>query len=418
MLDKCAAAAECAGMSGTLRCDLAIVGGGMIGLSLARAAAGAGLTTVVVDREDPAALRAAEFDGRVTSLAYGSHAMLSALDLWPALAPHAEPIRDIRVADGGSPFYLHFDHREVGERPFGFMVENLHIRAALLDGLADVANLTWLAPMTVTGWTVEPGAAVLTLGDGRTVRASLVAAADGRNSTLRQWAKIRSVAWSYPQTAIVATIAHTLPHHGVAKEHFLPSGPFALLPMRNDCSSMVWTEHQDRAPALLALSDTGFDAEVQARAGDHLGKVVVASRRWAYPLSLHNAETYIGPRLALVGDAAHAMHPLAGQGLNLGLRDAAWLVETLLAAARLGLDIGSDHVLCRYLRTRRWDALTMLVMTDGLNRLFSNDVAPVRLARDLGLGLVNAIRPAKRFFERRASAMAGDLPALMQGRAL
>lgn len=403
-------------MSDTLRCDLAIVGGGMIGLSLARAAAQAGLEVVAVDREDPAAFSDADFDGRVTSLAYGSHAMLDALGLWPALRDDAEPILDIRVADGNAPFYLHFDHREVGDRPFGYMVENRVIRRALLDGLRDIPGLTWLAPMTVTRWRAEPGCGVLELGDGRTVRASLVAAADGRSSALRQAAGIRSVAWSYPQAAIVATIAHTLPHRGVAKEHFLPSGPFALLPMKNDCSSMVWTERRERAAAMLALDDAAFDAEVQARAGDHLGKVVVASRRWNYPLSLHNAETYIGPRLALVGDAAHAMHPLAGQGLNLGLRDVAWLVEELLAAARLGLDIGSDQVLRRYLRRRRWDALTMLVMTDGLNRLFSNNVAPVRLARDLGLGLVNAVRPAKRFFERRASAMAGDLPALMQGR--
>ncbi|MEQ9640720.1 MAG: UbiH/UbiF/VisC/COQ6 family ubiquinone biosynthesis hydroxylase [Alphaproteobacteria bacterium] len=402
-------------MSDTLRCDLAIVGGGLIGLALARAAARVGFDVVVVDRDDPATHRDADFDGRVTSLAYGSHAMLDALHLWPALAPHAEPILDIRVADGASPLYLHFDHTEVGERPFGFMIENTYLRRALLDGLADVDGLTWLAPLAVEAWTAHPGHGELRLSDGRTIRASLVAAADGRGSALRQAAGIKSIAWRYPQTAIVATLSHELPHHGVAKEHFQPSGPFALLPMRDNRSSMVWTEREATAPAIAALDTPAFEAEVQARAGDHLGRIRLASRRWTYPLALHNAETYVGPRLALVGDAAHAMHPLAGQGLNLGLRDAAWLVEEMTAAARLGLDIGADQMLRGYLRARRWDALTMLVMTDGLNKLFSNDIAPVRLARDLGLGLVNRIAPAKTFFERRASAMSGDLPALMQG---
>lgn len=414
-LDKPGSATDVAFMSDTIRCDLAIVGGGLVGLTLARAAARVGFDVVVVDRDDPAAVTDADFDGRVTSLAYGSHAMLDALDLWPALAPHAEPILDIRVADGDSPLFLHFDHTEVGDRPFGFMVENTYIRRALMDGLESIDGLTWLAPMAVEEWTTHPGHGELRLADGRTVRATLVAAADGRGSALRQAAGIRSVAWRYPQTAIVATLSHELPHHGVAKEHFQPSGPFALLPMRDNRSSMVWTERESVAPDFVALDTPAFEAEVQARAGEHLGKLSLASRRWAYPLSLHNAETYIGPRLALVGDAAHAMHPLAGQGLNLGLRDVAWLVEEMIGAARLGLDIGADQMLRRYLRARRWDALTMLVMTDGLNKLFSNDIAPVRIARDLGLGIVNAIKPAKTFFERRASAMTGDLPQLMQG---
>jgi 2-octaprenyl-6-methoxyphenol hydroxylase len=399
----------------TLRCDLAIVGGGMIGLSLARAAGRVGLEVVLVDREDPAVVRDAAFDGRVTSLAYGSHAMLAALGLWPALAGDAEPILDIRVADGRAPVYLHFDHREVGDRPFGFMVENRLIRRALMDGLDGLPTVRWLAPMAAGDWAAQAGHGALRLADGRLLLASLVVAADGRGSPLRRAAGIRSVAWTYPQTGIVATLAHARPHFGVAKEHFLPAGPFALLPMRGNRSSMVWTERREVAPAMLALDGPAFDAEVQARAGDHLGAVRALGRRWWYPLALHNAETYVGPRLVLVGDAAHAMHPIAGQGLNLGLRDVAWLVEEVAAAARLGLDIGSPAVLRRYAARRRWDALTMLAMTDGLNRLFSNDIGPLRLARDLGLGIVNAIGPAKRFFERRASAMAGDLPALMQG---
>jgi 2-octaprenyl-6-methoxyphenol hydroxylase len=209
-----------------------------------------------------------------------------------------------------------------------------------------------------------------------------------------------------------------LQHHGVAKEHFLNAGPFALLPMTGQRSSMVWTERAALAPRYVGLADAAFAAEVARRAGDHLGRIEAVGPRWSYPLGLQNAERYIDRRLVLVGDAANAMHPIAGQGLNLGLRDVAWLIEVLAGRARLGLDIGQAEVLERYQRRRRWDALTMLLMTDGLNRLFSNDVAPLRLARDLGLGLVQRSGPLKRFFERRAAALAGDLPRLIRGEAV
>lgn len=400
-----------------LSADILVVGGGMIGQSLALALARAGLSVVGVDRLPPAAATTPAFDGRVTSVAYGSHAMLDRLGVWRALSRHAEPILDIRVSDGDAPFYLHFDHRDVGDRPFGFMVENRHIRTALQRAVAAEPDLTMLAPAAVVDLACG-GRAVATLDDGRTVSAPLAVAADGRDSPLRRRFGIRSIGWRYGQTAIVCTARHALPHHGVAKEHFLPAGPFALLPMRGMRSSVVWTERDAAAPAMLDLDDDAFSAELQARAGDHLGAVRVDGPRWRFPLALHNAERYVAPRLALVGDAAHAMHPIAGQGLNLGLRDAACLAELVVEQARLGLDIGAGDLLRRYEQWRRWDALTMLMMTDGLNRLFSTELAPVRLVRGLGLGLVNGLPPLKRLFERHAAAMTGDLPRLIRGEAL
>jgi 2-octaprenyl-6-methoxyphenol hydroxylase len=398
--------------------EILIAGGGMIGLTQALAFASAGLSVVVVDRQPQEVLLDAGQDGRVSSIAYGSHAVFDQLGAWVQMAPFAEPILDIRVSDGHMPFFLHFDHRDVGDRPFGFMLENRRIRLALYDAVAAAPGVTLLAPEELQDIERSQSRATATLGDGRRIRADLLVAADGRGSELRQQAGIRQLAWRYDQTAIVCTVRHEEPHHGVAKEHFLPAGPFALLPMQGNRSSLVWTEKPDHAEAMLALTDEDFDAEIQARAGDHWGAIHCDSRRWAYPLGLANSERYIDQRLALVGDAAHAMHPIAGQGLNLGLRDVAALAEVAVDAARLGLDFGDPQTLERYQQWRRFDALTMLVMTDGLNRLFSTDSSPIRLLRGLGLGAVERVSPLKRFFERHAAAMSGDLPRLVQGQAL
>lgn len=394
-----------------------MLGGGLTGLTQALAMAQAGLAVAVLDRAAPAVQREEAFDGRVTSLAYGSYSMLERLGVWPALADQAEPILDIRVSDEGMPFYLHFDHRDVGDRPFGFMVENRFLRRALQDAVA-ASTVRWLAPVEVASVERLTGRVEARLADGRSVRAALVVGADGRDSQLRREAGIRCLSWRYGQTAIVTTVAHERPHDGVAKEHFLPAGPFALLPMTANRSALVWTEREGLAQTMLTLPDEAFNAEIQARAGDYWGAITAIGPRWSYPLGLQNAERYIDRRLALIGDAAHAMHPIAGQGLNLGLRDAAALAEVVVDAARLGLDIGDAAVMDRYQEWRRFDALTMLVMTDGLNRAFSNRSGLLRLGRGLGLGMINAWPQARRFFERHAAALAGDLPRLIRGAAL
>ena len=404
--------------TGDIKTDVLIVGGGMIGLAQALALASAGLRSVVVERQPTDALTAMDHDGRVSTISYGSAAMFAQLGAWDHMMDHAEPISEIRVADNGAPLFLHFDHREVGDRPFGFTVENRYIRLALHKAMEGKAEITLIAPGELTSLERLQSGVHGTLSDGRTIRAPLVVGAEGRHSPLRQAAGIRSLSWQYDQTAIVTTVRHAGGHGRIAAELFLPAGPFALLPMRGNRSALIWTEKNADAAKFLALNDAAFNDEIMARAGDHWGSIECDAPRWSYPLGLQNAERYIDTRLALIGDAAHGMHPVAGQGLNLGLRDVAALAEVVIDNARLGLDMGGGEVLRRYQQWRRFDALTMLMMTDGLVRLFSNDITPVRLARVLGLGVVNKIGPAKRFFERHAAAMTGDLPKLIRGEAL
>ncbi len=400
--------------------DIIVCGGGMVGLPLGLALAQGGLETVVVDALAPATIVAPEFDGRVSALAYAAVRMLVALKVWPHLAREAESIREILVSDGAvgraaSPFSLHFDAAEVGADSLGHIAENRHIRAALHAAIGAAENLELIAPASVSSLTVEAAGVTATLSDGSAIKARLAVGADGRDSRLRASMGISTIGWSYPQTGIVATVHHTSPHKGVAYEHFLASGPFAILPMTGNRSSLVWTEAKAKAPVLLALDDDDFDAEVAARFGAHLGETEVVGARWSYPLNFHLARDYVRPRFALAGDSAHGIHPIAGQGLNLGLKDAAALSETVLDAARLGQDIGTLDVLKRYQRWRRFDAFTLAASTDALNRLFSNDIAPLRQLRDLGLGLVDAIGPARRFFMRHAGGDIGKLPRLMKG---
>jgi 2-octaprenyl-6-methoxyphenol hydroxylase len=396
-----------------MRADVAVVGGGMVGLTLAAALARAGVDVAVVDRAPKAALAEAARDGRASAIAAGSMRVLAGLGLWPALEPEAEPIREIRVSDGDSRLFLHYDHRDLGEGPLGWIVENAVIRRALA-----ALPLRVLDRRRIVAMETGPARAALRLDDGTVLSALLVAAADGRGSDLRRLAGIDAVEWRYPQTGIVCTVAHARPHRGIAQERFLPPGPFAILPMTGNRSSIVWTEAEVLAPALLALPEDAFAAELGRRFGDYLGSLAVVGARFSYPLSLVHAKRYVAPRLALVGDAAHAIHPIAGQGLNIGLRDVAVLAEVILDALRLGLDPGSTALLARYERWRRFDNLAMLAATDALNRLFSNDVAPVRLARDLGLAAVNRLPPLKRLFVRHAMGTLGELPRLMRGEAL
>ncbi|MDP7546184.1 MAG: UbiH/UbiF/VisC/COQ6 family ubiquinone biosynthesis hydroxylase [Alphaproteobacteria bacterium] len=402
----------------TIQADVLIVGGGMIGLTQALALASAGLRSVVVERQKPSVLTAMDHDGRVSTLSYGSAALYGQVGAWEHMADHAAPIEEIRVADNGAPLFLHFDHREVGDRPFGFTVENRYIRLALHCALAKTEQAQLIAPGELTSLDRDQAGVRGELADGRRLTAALVIGAEGRHSPLREAAGIRCLSWQYDQTAIVTTVRHEGGHGGIASELFLPAGPFALLPMRGNRSALIWTERGRDVAALLALDEAAFNGEIMERAGGHWGRIECDAPRWSYPLGLQNAERYIDTRLALIGDAAHGMHPVAGQGLNLGIRDVAALAEVLTNSARLGLDPGGGEPLRRYQHWRRFDALTMLMMTDGLVRLFSNDITPLRLARVLGLGLVNRIGPAKRFFERHAAAMTGDLPKLIRGEAL
>ena len=401
-----------------LHTELAVVGGGLSGLSLAIACAGAGVDVVLIDREPPEKLLSAPYDGRTTAVAFGSKQVLAAIGVWDALAPDAEPIREIRVADGNSPLFLHYDHRALGNDPLGYIVENQKLRRALYARAQALPNLRLLAPLAVTEVHYADAEATLSLSDGCTLSAALVAGADGRSSPLRAAAGIKTFTAAYHQTAIVCTVLHEAPHRGVAVEHFRASGPFAILPMTGNRSSIVWTERSADAPRLLALDGPSFTRELARRFGDHLGAIEVEGARWSYPLALMKAQSYTARRLALVGDAAHVIHPIAGQGWNLGVRDIAALAELVVEAARLGLDLGSVQLLEHYERWRRFDNLTLTAVTDGLNRLFSNNVAPVRLARDLGLGLVNQAPTLKRFLMRHAMGVVGDLPRLVRGEAL
>jgi 2-octaprenyl-6-methoxyphenol hydroxylase len=400
------------------RVELIVVGGGLVGLTLGIACAEAGIEVAVIDREDPAAMLAEPFDGRTTAIAHGSQQVLAGIGLWPLVAAEAEPILEIRVADGGSPLFLHYDHRDLGGTPLGYIVENRVLRRALMAQAQALPSLRHLAPMAVERVERENFSAVAHLGDGTRLRGELVAACDGRRSPLRRAAGINAVEWDYPQTGIVCTVRHELPHRGVAVEHFLPAGPFAILPMTGNRSSIVWTERAALAPRLLALDEQGFAAELARRFGDFLGDVEVIGPRWSYALSLMHAERYSAPRLALVGDAAHVIHPIAGQGLNLGIRDIAALAELVVDARRLGLDIAHPETLARYERWRRFDNLTLAAVTDGLNRLFSNAVPPVKLARDLGLALVDRMPPVKRLLMRHAMGTLGALPRLVRGERL
>jgi 2-octaprenyl-6-methoxyphenol hydroxylase len=398
--------------------ELAIVGGGLVGLTLGIAVAEAGLDVAVIDRDDPAAMVAAGFDGRGSAIAYGSRQALAAIGLWDKVAEAASPILEIRVADDNAPLFLHYDHRDVGEHPLGWIVENRTLRQALLARAAELPRLRHLAPLAVAEVERSAAGARVRLADGRTISARLVAAADGKASPLRQAAGIRTVTWSYPQTGIVVTVQHERPHQGVAVEHFLPAGPFAILPLTGNRSSIVWTERAELAPRLLALPAPKFAAELGRRFGDFLGGIEIIGPRWSYPLSFLHAERYVAERLALVGDAAHVIHPIAGQGLNLGLRDVAALAEVVVDARRLGLDIGDAQVLVRYEGWRRLDNWMLSAATDSLNRLFSNAIPTVKLARDLGLAAVDRLPPLKRLFMRHAMGVMGELPRLVRGEAL
>jgi 2-octaprenyl-6-methoxyphenol hydroxylase len=403
-----------------IRTGMIIVGGGLIGPALALALARPGFRVAIVDRV--AAERRAEpdFDGRAYAIAFGSSRLLQALGVWSAVEGKAQEIRDIEVDEGipGGVALLHFDPRELDEGRVGWIVEDRWLRGALLAAMDEADGITQLAPVELAGVAYDSAGATVRLADGRVLEAPLVIACDGRRSAVAETAGIRRLRWGYEQTGLVNAVAHELPHEGLAHQSFFPGGPFAVLPLPGNRSSLVWSERTAEAERLQALDDDAFTAVIAARIGPRLGRIELAGRRWAYPLDLTLAERYVAPRLALAGDAAHGIHPIAGQGLNIGLRDVAALAEVLVEAARIGEDIGAANVLERYERWRRFDATVLALGMDALNRLFSNDNPAVRLVRDTGLGAVNCCGGLRRAFMREAAGVAGDVPRLLRGQAL
>ena len=407
--------------------DVIIAGAGMAGATFALAAASAGLKVVLVDPQPFSVQLSPSFDGRSTAVAFSTFRMLDVLGVGEGLRPHACRMDYILVTDGrrpgaasraASPAYLRFDASEIGDRnggePLGYMVENRHIRAALAQAIA-ATGIEVRAPASVATVAVDSVMARVTLADGDVLTAPLVVGAEGRGSTVRQAAGIGTLGWSYGQSGVVATVRLGRPHGGVAHEHFLPGGPFAILPLTDQRASLVWTEPTRRAEALRTASDEAFASHLMRRFGDFLDGAVPEGPRFVYPLALDLAERITAPRIALIGDAAHGVHPVAGQGLNMGLKDAAVLAEVLAEGIRLGEDIGSESVLDRYGQWRRFDTLALAAGFDAFVRLFSNDIAPVRLARDIGMAAVNRVGPLRRAFMQEAGGATGDLPRLLRG---
>jgi 2-octaprenyl-6-methoxyphenol hydroxylase len=402
-----------------MQVDVCVVGAGPVGATLACRLAGQGVRVALIDRAALPPMEHPDFDGRAYAIAAGSRAVLEAAGVWDRLPYPAGPIRDIRVSDGrigrpASPLFLHFDHREVTTpegktRPFGWMVEARSLRMAVNRLLPDLPGLTLFAPADAAV-TFDGPAAQVRIAGGPAIACGLVVAADGRGSALRRQAGVPVTTLPYHQTGIVCAIAHARPHHGTALEHFLPAGPFAQLPMAAtdqapDVSALVWTEATPMAARLMALDDATFTREAARRLGGHLGVIRLIGRRWSYPLSALHAHRYVAPRLALVGDAAHGIHPIAGQGLNLGFRDVDALAGLVVAAVRSGGDPGDAGLLAAYQRRRRPDNMAMLLATDALDRLFSSDSTPLRLLRDVGMSAFNRLPRLKRAVMRQAMGL-------------
>ncbi len=400
--------------------DILIAGGGFAGLALATALRQGSDGALSVALVDPAMDRASGAP-RASAIAAAPRRLFEAIGVWPAIADGAQPILDMVVTDSRldhamRPTFLTFDGEIAPGEPFAHMIENGPMIAALL-GKAREQGVD-LRPVAVTQFQHDPARVTAQLSDGTSLSARLLVAADGARSVIREQAGIAVHGWDYDQAGIVTTIAHERDHNGRAEEHFLPAGPFAILPLKGNRSSIVWTESKADAARIVALPEAEFLIELEQRFGLHLGDLAIAGPRRAFPLGQHVARSFIAERIALIGDAAHVIHPIAGQGLNMGLRDAAALAEAVIDSARLGIDVGAVSVLERYQRWRRFDTMAMGIATDGLNRLFSNNSDVLRLVRDMGLGLVDRMPNLKEFFIREAAGLTGDVPKLLKGEAL
>lgn len=403
--------------------DILIVGGGLNGPALALALAQTGHTVTVIDALAEKTRKNAAFDGRAYALALASQRLLSAIGIWDRVAEHAQPMLEIKVSDGHagagpSPFFMHFDHAEIEEGPMGYMVEDRHLRRAFLDAMSEEKAITQISGKTVVSQNIDVSGVTLTLDDGAVISGMLVVGCDGRRSGTAARAGIKRSGWDYGQTALVCAIEHDLPHHGIAHQFFMPPGPLAILPLTGNRSSIVWSERSDAAQRINAMSAQDYLQVLRPRFGDFLGDIKLQGDRFTYPLNLTIANSFVSDRLALVGDAAHGMHPIAGQGLNAGLRDVGALAEVLTLAGRRGEDIASTFVLERYQEWRRFDTAALAMATDAFNKLFSNDNPLLRLGRDIGMGIVGSLPGLRRGFVREAAGLTGDLPKLLQGRAI
>ena len=399
------------------RADAIIFGGGLIGPALAAALDSSGLSAIVVDPADPAPRAESGFDGRTSAVSSSSMRMLETIGVADHLAERGCPIWRIAVADGLKPGGLHFDPDD--DEPLGFMHENRHLRAALQARAEAGKNIWLLWKSNVTNVDRGNHGVVVSLEDGRKLSAPLLVAADGRNSKTREAAGINIARWKYDHQAIVSVLRHERAHEHIAYEIFYPTGPFALLPMNDDAqghrSAIVWSVQNEDAAGWLSLSDEDFAAEAQAAMGSFLGKIEMLAPRSSYPLGFHHAAEITAKRLALIGDAAHAIHPIAGQGLNLGFRDVAALAEVLVEGARLGLDLGDQQLLDRYQRWRSLDALSVAFATDSLTRIYGVPGAAASALRRFGMGLVGRITPLRNRLMNEARGTSGDLPLLLRG---
>lgn len=410
----------------TISTDILIAGAGYVGVAVAVAikAARPSLGVTVVDAA-PAGVW--QRDGRASAIAAAASRMLDQLGCWAEISPHAQAITDMivtdsRTSDPTRPVFLTFDGEVAPGEPFAHMVDNKVLNGALRRRAGEL-GVTIIEGVGAAGFDETPAGLSVRLADGRNISTRLLVAADGVNSRLRDIAGIKTVKWEYGQSGIVCTVGHERPHHGRAEEHFLPAGPFAILPLPpgpngENRSSIVWTERTADAERLVKADELLFEHELELRFGLKLGEIRAETKPRAWPLGLTLARDFVKPRFALAGDAAHGIHPIAGQGLNLGFKDAAALAEVVVEADRLGQDIGALDVLERYQTWRRFDTWQMGVTTDVLNRLFSNDIGPLRAIRDIGLGLVERAPGLKAFFIRQASGLGSDTPRLLQGEAI
>lgn len=401
--------------------DILIVGGGLNGPALALALAQTGHTVTLIDALPRDARAREDFDGRSYALALASQKLIDQIGVWDVVAGQAQPMLEIKVTDGRagqgpSPFFMHFDHAEIEEGPMGYMIEDRYLRRALRDAMEAEPAITLVDEQTVIAQDADATGVTVTLASGDSLRGRLLVGADGRRSGTAERAGIKRTGWDYGQTALVCAIEHDRPHNGIAHQFFMPPGPLAILPLPGNRSSIVWSERSDRAAAIQSLDEESYLSILRPRFGDFMGDIRLAGDRFTYPLNLTLANAFIAERLALVGDAAHGVHPIAGQGLNAGLRDVGALAEVLTEARRRGEDIASSLVLDRYQQWRRFDTASLAAATDAFNRLFSNDNPLLRLGRDIGMGVVGAIPSLRQSFIREAAGLTGDLPRLLQGR--